>query len=42
MSANLVEKGFAMFAIGASILFIGSMYFKGPKVEKHNAFKVRQ
>lgn len=32
MSANLVEKGFAMFAIGASILFVGGMYFRGPKV----------
>lgn len=42
MSANLVEKGFIMFAIGASVLFVGGMYFRGPKVEKHNAFKVRQ
>jgi hypothetical protein len=42
MSANLVEKGFALFSIGASVLFIASMYFKKPKNEKYNAFKVRQ
>lgn len=29
---NLVEKGFALFAIGASVLFMGKAYFGGPKV----------
>lgn len=42
MSMNLVEKGFAVFCIGASVLFMAKSYFSGPKVEKHNAYKVRQ
>ena len=42
MSMNLVEKGFAVFCIGASVLFMARSYFSGPKVEKHNAYKVRQ
>lgn len=32
MSANLVEKIFAVSAIGISVAFMGAMYFKGPKV----------
>ena len=42
MSFNLVEKGFTILAIGASVLFMAKSYFGGPKVEKHNAYKVRQ
>jgi len=42
MSANIVEKLFAVGAIGISVFFMGAMYFKGPKVEKKSAFKVRQ
>jgi hypothetical protein len=42
MSMNLVEKGFALAAIGVSALVIGKSFFGGPKVEKQNAFKVRQ
>lgn len=39
---NLVEKAFALGAIGVSVLFIAKSYFSGPKVEKYNAFKIRQ
>ena len=42
MSANIFEKVVSLGLIGTSIVFIGAMYFKGPKVDKHDAFKVRQ
>jgi hypothetical protein len=42
MSVNLFEKIFLAGSIGVSILFMGAMYFKSPKGEKHDSFKVRQ
>lgn len=42
MSANLFEKGVALAFIGTSALFVAAMYMKGPKVDKKDAFKVRQ
>lgn len=42
MSANLFEKAVCLGLIGSSVLFVGGMYFKGPKVDKHDSFKVRQ
>jgi len=42
MSISLFEKMFVAGSIGASILYMGAMYFKSPKSEKHDAFKVRQ
>lgn len=42
MTMNMVEKGFALLTIGGSVLLIAKTTLSGPKVEKHNAFKVRQ
>lgn len=39
---NLLEKGVALGAIGISVLIVGRSFFSGPKVEKQNAFKIRQ
>ena len=42
MSMNLFEKIFLVGTLGVSTLFAGSMYFKKPKVQKNDAFKIRQ
>lgn len=42
MTMNLVEKAFALGSITLSVGFMAYMYFQQPKVQKHDAFKVRQ
>ena len=42
MSVNILEKMFMVGTLGASALFIGSMYFRSNAGEKKDAFKVRQ
>ena len=42
MSINVAEKIFLAGTLGVTGIFLGSMYFKGSGVKKHDSFKVRQ